>query len=404
MESTEEALPGRPTEQPLRRQARAPKSRRWILIGVAVAVGLAALFVGTSLITDRPEFCATCHEMQPYVDAWATSTHKDVWCVDCHVGQGYPARFAHKFVALGEVVSHFKGDVTFPRPSASHIADKDCSACHAQIKPKLAASGFDHATHQSKAACQVCHAEAGHVVTDAALTAVGVFNPNVVRVAASGTTAVVGHGSANVAGHVKIACTRCHNMKKTGCPACHATPAKHFQPKSGPLPACPACHKAGAKWAFTHPSKGECQTCHTPSAKHFKPPSGKLTPCVQCHAQAGKAWTFSHPTAAAKCTNCHAVPAKHFKPASASLEPCSQCHAQVGASWKFSHPGSKSDCESCHSAPSGHSAGQCSQCHSKTGRSFSFSHPSSGAPHGTSGIACNKCHPNGYSSHSCTCH
>ncbi|MDR3686971.1 MAG: NapC/NirT family cytochrome c [Coriobacteriia bacterium] len=404
MESTEEALPERPGERSVARRSRSRKLRWWIAGIVAVVVLLGALFVGTALWTDRPEFCGTCHEMRPYVDAWAAGPHSNVWCVDCHVGKSYSARFAHKFTALGEVVAHFSGKTRLPMNTPPQIADADCVVCHATVTPKLKASGFNHNEHESKAACQACHAETGHAVTQTALTAVGVFNPGVRLAVVGGGTATVGHGSANVANHVSIACTRCHDLKKTGCSACHAVTAKHFRPALSPLPECTLCHKAGPKWTFTHPAKGECQTCHTVSAKHFKPAVGPLGACTQCHQDIGKSWAFTHPQPPVDCTTCHAIPAQHFQPATGSLKPCSQCHAQAGVSWKFSHPGSSADCASCHAAPAGHSAGQCSQCHHKTGVSFAFVHPSTGAPHGIGGRPCAACHPNGYTTHSCTCH
>jgi len=404
MESTEEALPGRPTESVPARRQRPRKSSRWVVGIVVAAVLLVTLFAGTALWTDRPEFCATCHEMRPYVDAWAAGPHKNVWCVDCHVGKSYAARFAHKFSALGEVVGHFSGKAKFPMETPPNVADETCVVCHATVTPKLTASGFNHTEHESKAACQACHAETGHAVSQNALTAAGVFNPGVTRAVIGGGTATVGHGSTNVANHVKIACTRCHDMKKTGCAACHALSPKHFKPTSGALPACTQCHKAGTRWVFSHPAKGECANCHAVSAQHFKPAVGPLGACTQCHTQIGKSWAFSHPAPPVDCAKCHAVPAKHFNPSSGSLTPCTQCHTQVGVSWKVAHPGSSANCVSCHTPPSGHSAGQCSQCHHKTGVSFAFSHPNSGAPHGIGGRPCAACHPNGYTTHTCTCH
>lgn len=404
METSEEPVQWRPAGKRNRRRSRANKPLAWVAGTVLVLVALVVAFVGTALWTDRPEFCATCHEMRPYVTAWAAGPHSGVWCVDCHVGKSYPARMAHKFAALHEVVAHFTGDTKFPRATPPNVPDKDCSACHAMVTPKLAASGFDHAVHEHEAACQACHADSGHNVTTAALTAMAVFNPGVTAVALTGPTATVGHGSANVAWHVKIMCTRCHDLKKTGCPACHTPPAKHFKPANGPLPTCTVCHNAGAKWTFTHPTRTDCQTCHEPSATHFKPTSGKLAPCSTCHTQPGKSWAFTHPRPPVDCTGCHAVPAKHFKPASASLTPCSQCHTQPGVSWKFTHPGSGANCQGCHTPPAGHSSGQCSQCHHKPGVSFVFVHPKTRAPHGIGGRPCSACHPNGYATASCTCH
>ena len=86
----------------------------------------------------RPAFCQTCHEMGPYYDAWAVGQHAETaTCIDCHVDDGLPARFAHKFVALGEVKAHFLGDTTFPAASACrgpqqplHPLSRDASADH----------------------------------------------------------------------------------------------------------------------------------------------------------------------------------------------------------------------------------------------------------------------------------
>ena len=334
--------------------------------------------------------------MKPYYDAWAHGPHSSQWCVDCHVDRGYPARFAHKFSALHEVIAHFSGDTSFPRPSTVAVSDAHCSTCHASVSPSLA-KGFDHAAHASQGPCQACHAESGHGVTQSALTAVNAFNPAVVRIPLGSAIATVGAGSADVSGHVQIMCTRCHDLKKTGCAKCHA--ANH-RPRGD----CQQCHKAGPKWAFTHPTQAECQLCHTPSAKHFKPASGDLTPCTQCHDHPGTAWTFKHPAGSPNCASCHALPSNHYKPASGSLAACPTCHTQPGVSWKFAHPGSSADCLSCHTAPSGHSTGQCSACHHKTGVSFAFAHPAIAPRHGIAGRTCVQCHPNGYTTHSCTCH
>ena len=68
MESTEEPLPGRPSEQVFRSRRRVPRPQRWILGAVAAMVAVVVLFAATALWTDRPQFCGSCHEMRPYVD------------------------------------------------------------------------------------------------------------------------------------------------------------------------------------------------------------------------------------------------------------------------------------------------------------------------------------------------
>jgi hypothetical protein len=167
----------------------------------------------------------------------------------------------------------------------------------------------------------------------------------------------VNAGSANIKGHKKVECSRCHDMTKTGCGRCHQPKPGTKHPWKGD---CTQCHEATGKFAFKHPTSTDCAKCHKPSDKHFKPVSGKLGECKSCH-----------PT--------------------------------PGGDWKFSHPGSNADCTSCHKPPAGHYADQCSQCHHRPGGSWKFSHPSSGE-HSWKSQPCAKCHPKNYTSAYCTCH
>lgn len=349
--------PDEPSNLPSRR-SRTPRGGsavRWVVLGVVGVIVLAALFVATSLYTDQPQFCGSCHEMQPYVSAWAAGPHKDVWCVDCHVSKYMPERFAHKFVALGEVWAHFTGDTKFPRATAPSIPNSNCTYCHAKVTVKNL-KGFDHTLHANKGPCAACHITSGHKVTAASLQAVGAFDPNVKAPVFSTDIATVGHGVANVPNHVKVVCTNCHNLKATGCSACH-------KPKHKPRGACQICHQAGPKFVFSHPQNiAECQKCHQTKPSHFKPAKRALTPCTDCH------------------------------------------RSKPGSNWAFTHMGSAADCQSCHTPPAKHSSGQCSQCHHKQGVSWAFAHPSTPAPHGIGGKPCKACHPTTFTDYSCTCH
>ena len=330
-----------------------PDPRRAVTIVILLAVFLAAIFVGTALATDRPQFCPSCHEMQPYFDAWANGPHKDVWCIDCHVPEGMPARFAHKFVALGEVYSHVREDILFPKSVPPEVPDARCLNCHSDVPAKI--DGFPHAAHAKKGACAQCHYDTGHDVTDQALQSAGVFDPSAAPQRPSGKVATVGAGKANLARHATVSCSRCHDMAATPCAACHA-PRGTSTLESASRPA-PQCHETtGASWKFVHPKvKGECSECHKAPAKH---PAGN----------------------------------------------CTTCHKQAGKSWSFSHPGRSADCTQCHKAPSGHPAGACAVCHKQTGRSWAFAHPPRAGEHSYRSIPCKKCHPNSYAAVYCTCH
>jgi trimethylamine-N-oxide reductase cytochrome c-type subunit TorC len=236
--------------------------RAWT-IGAIVVVGaacVAALFVGTALYTDRPQFCPSCHEMQPHYDAWAAGPHKDTPCIECHVAPGYPARFTHKFVALGEVWSHFFGNRSFPLAVAPVVPDSRCVTCHEKVPAKI--GSFPHDVHAKKGGCAQCHVDTGHKVTAEALQNAGVFAPDVVPARIGGKLARVGQGSANLPGHPTVSCSECHDLSATPCSACHQPPHE----KRGE---CSQCHRAAAKFEFSHPSAGEhswksrtCKQCH----------------------------------------------------------------------------------------------------------------------------------------------
>jgi len=50
------------------------------LISVSSIGLLLVLLYGAAELTSRPNFCSSCHFMQPYVDDWKTSSHSDVTC------------------------------------------------------------------------------------------------------------------------------------------------------------------------------------------------------------------------------------------------------------------------------------------------------------------------------------
>ncbi len=85
-----------------------------ITVGIILLIGVLAFFP-VALATDQAAFCKSCHGMVPFYDAWAQGQHAGhATCIDCHVDAGYPARFAHKFVALGEVYAQLFTNVEVP--------------------------------------------------------------------------------------------------------------------------------------------------------------------------------------------------------------------------------------------------------------------------------------------------
>ena len=354
------------------------------LIAVGVIVCLAAA-IGVAQATDRPAFCgAACHEMGPYHAAWAQGPHASISCVECHVDSGTVERVTHKAVAMKEVWVHIAGDPKFPNPNTSPVPNERCVRCHEKVK----VAGLDHAKHAKDRQCVDCHANAGHTVDPAALAQVDALSVTATHTAEpTGTAvAVVDQGSANVEGHPAVSCTRCHDLAKTGCKACH-TPKHDGGGSAKKTAECTTCHAPGTQFVFVHPSDApDCESCHEPPAENHD----FTGECTDCHKQVGVAWTFTH-NGQAGCENCHDAPAKHRPGA------CATCH-KSSSKWTFKHPGSSAQCTDCHTRPAGHRAGACASCH-RTGVSWAFRHPS--------GSSCTSCHnrPSGHRSGSCTtCH
>lgn len=335
----------------------AGRGRTWILwLSVLVVVGALA-FIGSALATDKSSFCGTCHEMKPYNDAWAKGPHaKEAECIDCHVNHPLPERFAHKFVALKEVWAHFTGDTLFPRPTPPEVPDARCLRCHKDLPAMV--GEFPHGLHAKKGACQGCHYDTGHNVTESALKRAGVLNPDVKVERPSFKYASIGDGKANLPGHPAVSCSRCHDMKLTPCTWCHKHP-KEDHPDIGSRD-CSACHKPAAKFVFRHPgAAANCTSCHeAPKEEH---PRFKGRTCVECHRRPGRSWDFSHPGATAVCSECHTRPERHFRGA------CSECHRRPGANWGFTHSGGTGEhsyrsfaCVNCH--PTSFRVARCT-CH-----------------------------------------
>jgi len=292
--------------------------RAWTAAVIAGMVGLALLFVGVALATDRPGFCPSCHEMRPYSEAWQAGPHDEVWCIDCHVDPGIPARFAHKWIALNEVRAHLAGDTRFPRPVPPEIPDARCIRCHQDVPALI--DGFSHADHAEKGTCAECHIHDGHRVTEQTLRAAGIFAADVSPRRLSGRSATAGGGVANLEGHPEIRCTECHDLQASPCSGCHEAPSE--PPHSAYEQECPACHKPVTEWAFIHPgAQSRCGDCHVLPDDH---PNTNKRSCTDCHRASGESWSFRHPGVGEEhsyrsfaCDKCH--------PSSLSRVSCT-CH------------------------------------------------------------------------------
>ena len=364
------------------------RARIAVVVALVVVVGAIA-FVGVARATDQSAFCKSCHEMKPYSAGWSAGVHADeAECIDCHVDAGFFPRLAHKVVALKEIYAHVTGDTSFPRTTPAEVPDARCTKCHQTIQPEN--SYVDHAAHQARGTCASCHPEAGHSVSADALTAAGIYNATAAalrsREATAGKVAAPGYGVANLATHREVVCTNCHDMVATGCAACHES--GHDDRGQD----CASCHVPGDSFKFVHTASSDCASCHEIGHEDYK------QPCQTCHTNPGVSWAAKHPTSGNTCTNCHKI--GHKDPGAA----CLTCHTKPGVSWVAKHPTSGNTCTNCHAIGHKDYGQTCLSCHKKPGVNWSFSHPSTGGEHTYRSFACSKCHPQSYTTASCTCH
>lgn len=165
---------------------KAQRRVRIVLFSI-VAVALVGLFgglfgaVGMMEYSTHPDFCRSCHLMEPYYESWKASVHGDVACVQCHYPPGTTAEILKlKFQALSQVAKFVTK--TYSSKPYAEVQDQSClrSGCHSREdldKPvRLEIGGqFLHSIHFSSAAvgqqlaCVSCHTQLTsdrHIETD----------------------------------------------------------------------------------------------------------------------------------------------------------------------------------------------------------------------------------------------
>lgn len=143
--------------------ARAPerRSRGKLWIWLAVGAVFLVAFTGLALyFTGEPEFCRSCHEMEPAVDGWRAGTHAEVSCFDCHSDPGIIGYLeAHVGDGLRDVWVHFTERPE--RVQDSNVPIPRCLACHEEAFAEDSVElPQDHPPKTEY--CPECHRESIH--------------------------------------------------------------------------------------------------------------------------------------------------------------------------------------------------------------------------------------------------
>jgi nitrate/TMAO reductase-like tetraheme cytochrome c subunit len=99
-------------------------------VSILAVILLAVSTVGFIEYSARPSFCDNCHIMQPYYDSWATSSHREVACIQCHYAPGIRAEAMGKLQAANQVVKYVTG--AYGMKPWAEVEDAAClrSGCH----------------------------------------------------------------------------------------------------------------------------------------------------------------------------------------------------------------------------------------------------------------------------------
>lgn len=352
--------------------------RFFTILGGVALVGVLGM-VGLVEYSTSPSFCNSCHIMKPYYDAWKTSTHNFVACVDCHYPPGLTEKLTGKIQAVSQVVKYVTR--TYGTKPYAEIKDASClqSECHSKrlIQGRtLFKRGiiFDHRPHLVKQ-------KRG----------------------------------------IKLRCTSCHSQIVQGS---HMTVTEQV---------CFICHFKGMKAGREENPIAGCPSCHRPPEGEIELVSGKFShtgfvgrqvPCTKCHLDAV---TGEGNVTKQSCVSCHGekerldrlddVEFLHLNHVTKHKVECFQCHSEIKHAVRTTTKPLDFSCDICHTSqhvgikemyrgvggrgvsempdPMYSSQVDCVGCHilpEKIGGPADFT----GTTFKASGLGCRGCHGEGY--------
>ena len=103
-----------------------------VLTVVNLMIVSTATFKGLEVM-HSDAFCGTtCHNvMQPEAVAHLSTAHENVYCVDCHIGEGAGHFVKAKLRGAAQMVEFLAGDFPRPVPQPTEVPSAICTRCHA---------------------------------------------------------------------------------------------------------------------------------------------------------------------------------------------------------------------------------------------------------------------------------
>ena len=286
---------------------------RWVITRGLIVLGAGLFFLlvmvaSAAWYTSRPEFCRSCHIMEPYYVSWQESSHKDVPCIKCHFAPGIAEKVRGKMLGLVQLAKYVTASEG-PRPAAE-IPDASClrTGCHESrlLAGRVDFQGipFDHAPHLKKIRrgkqlrCTSCHSQ---IVQGE-------------HMAVTKTTCFLCHFKGEPFNQGLGACTRCHQI-----------PTQKFELGGGVTFSHDLAYERGVDCANCHADlirgNGEvpherCQVCHNRvedlqrigdiQFMHQTHVTDHKIDCLDCHLQIDHSLEKDKIVkAAANCAACH---------------------------------------------------------------------------------------------------
>lgn len=133
-----------------------------VLVGVFVAFGPLGLYAKS----ESPEFCGSCHVLQPEYEAWFHSgAHQTIKCIDCHLPNDKLAHhlWAKSLEGVSDSLAFHTGRFHEPitlSNSGAKVVVENCRRCHSEIMARV----------NEERRCWECHRRMTHRRTGAIAT------------------------------------------------------------------------------------------------------------------------------------------------------------------------------------------------------------------------------------------
>ena len=302
----------------------------WMLL---VLLMLGSGMAGFMEYTMQPEFCRSCHIMEPYYKAWHESSHRDVSCGQCHFEPGFANTLKGKWQASSQAIKYLTN--TYGSKPHAEVRDASClrEGCH------------EHRLLTGKVNWTVPRQRGGKVT---------------IRFDHTPHLKTMRRGK-------KLRCVSCHSQIVQG---------QHLVVT---LDTCFLCHFKGLEHGRHEETLGGCKACHDAPKEQIRLSTGLFdhnaylqrgVRCESCHSDVVKG---DGAVPRQVCWVCHNKPEEikrygdtafiHANHVSEHKVECSSCHVQIehtltaGAAFEAPKTGR---------VLIDHKGGECKQCHEQT--------------------------------------